>query len=55
MHQGLRSTDQALTPEESLESLQKLALFIGKDDLYDMHQIGKGVVRAAESMGAYMP
>lgn len=40
---GLNSSNQAFTPEESLESLQRLALFIDKADLNDMHQIGRGV------------
>lgn len=44
LYQGLKSMDLADTPEESLESLKKLALFIDRADLYDMSQIGKGVV-----------
>lgn len=33
---------ESSTPEESLESLKQLALFIDKDDLFDMQQFGKG-------------
>lgn len=40
---GLKSLEGASTPEESLESLKQLALFIDGNDLSDMNQIGKGV------------
>lgn len=31
------------TPEESLQSLEQLALYIDRSDLHDMSQIGKGI------------